>query len=443
MAKVNTDEVYEWQLTKTTVGQRIKHLYNNSLMANVHFVVADKRGSDHPKVKIPCHKFVLAISSPVFFAMFYGELPELSECIDLPDCDSEGLLEFLRYIYCDAVQLTGSCVMQVLYLAKKYMIPSLADHCRSFLEANINAENVLDVLPVIDKLEEANLTGVCWNVVDAHAEEILQSSSASLLEDRKELLASMLSRDSLKITEVKIFQAVNCWANDICTKRGLTPSGKEKRKVIGERVLRLVRFPLMSQKQFAEQVPDTEILTETENIQMFMYFNLNRKPAEFSCIPRCKKSESMYRCNIVDKDSIGFVNYADNIDDSISFKVNVPVLLRGVRLFGNQGETYFVKLNMCGEAVFMGQFQTDVESKDGYYGFDIIFSFAKCRELTPGVPCILEASIFGPNSYRLLRSVREEVICDKVTFRFNVSHYKQKIYTTNKGQFAQILFTYP
>ena len=153
----------------------------------------------------------------------------------------------------------------------------------------------------------------------------------------------------------------------------------------------------------------------------------------------------MYRCDIVDHDvpRIGFVNDADYLEDSISFKVNIPVLLRGVRLFGHQGETYFVKLNICGETVFMGQFQKEVELKDGHYGFDIIFSFAKCRELTPGVPCILKASIIGPQSYTAWDDVREEVICDKVTFRFNASHYKQERSTTSKGQFAQILFTYP
>ena len=136
------------------------------------------------------------------------------------------------------------------------------------------------------------------------------------------------------------------------------------------------------------------------------------------------------------------VNYAKNLDDSISFKVNAPILLRGVRLLVHHGETCFVKLNICGETVFEGQFQKEVESKDGYPGFDIIFSFAQCRVLTPGVPCILEASISGLKSYLDWGSIRDEVICDKVTFRFNATHYSQKRYTTSKGQFAQILFTY-
>ena len=61
------------------------------------------------------------MGSPVFEAMFYGELAETNDTIELPDyCDYESLLELFRYLYSDEVNLSGSNVMGVLYLAKKY-----------------------------------------------------------------------------------------------------------------------------------------------------------------------------------------------------------------------------------------------------------------------------------------------------------------------------------
>ena len=75
---------------------------------------------------IPAHKLVLAISSPVFYAMFYGQLAEAKDCVELPDCEYDSMLEFLRYLYSDKANLTLSNVMHVLYLADKYMVPSLA-----------------------------------------------------------------------------------------------------------------------------------------------------------------------------------------------------------------------------------------------------------------------------------------------------------------------------
>ena len=59
----------------------------------------------------------------MFFAMFYRDLAETTDTIELSDCDSEGFLELLRYMFCDEAELTGSNVMQVLYLAKKFMVP--------------------------------------------------------------------------------------------------------------------------------------------------------------------------------------------------------------------------------------------------------------------------------------------------------------------------------
>ena len=54
--------------------------------------------------------------------MFYSELAETRDSIELPDCECESLLELFPYMYSDEVNLSGSNVMGVLYLAKKYMV---------------------------------------------------------------------------------------------------------------------------------------------------------------------------------------------------------------------------------------------------------------------------------------------------------------------------------
>ena len=92
------------------------------------FLVRKSDGESESKEVISAHKFVLSIGSPVFEAMFYGELAETRDSIELPDCEYESLLELFRYMYSDEVNLSGSNVMEVLYLAKKYMVPSLAEN---------------------------------------------------------------------------------------------------------------------------------------------------------------------------------------------------------------------------------------------------------------------------------------------------------------------------
>ena len=64
-----------WQTTKPTIRERSMHMFNNDLFSDVKFVVRGGRnGESESKQVIPAHKFVLSISSPVFEAMFYGEL---------------------------------------------------------------------------------------------------------------------------------------------------------------------------------------------------------------------------------------------------------------------------------------------------------------------------------------------------------------------------------
>jgi len=80
----------------------------------VKFVVRKSDGESEGKEVISAHKFVLSIGSPVFEAMFDGELAETGDSIELPDCEYESLLELFRYMYSDEVNLSGSNVMGVL-----------------------------------------------------------------------------------------------------------------------------------------------------------------------------------------------------------------------------------------------------------------------------------------------------------------------------------------
>ena len=77
-------------------------MFNNGLFSDVKFVVQKAaQGESESKQVIPAHKFVLSIGSPVFEAMFYGELAETTDSIELPDCEHDSLLELFRYMYSD------------------------------------------------------------------------------------------------------------------------------------------------------------------------------------------------------------------------------------------------------------------------------------------------------------------------------------------------------
>ena len=220
---------------------------------------------------IPAHKFVLSIGSPVFEAMFYGELAEPRDSIELPDCEYESLLELFRYMYSDEVNLSGSNVMGVLYLAKKYIVPSLAEKCTEYLQNNLDPSNVFSILPTAEKYEEKELLDRCWKVVDKETKAAVKSDGFATIE--RSLLEAVVSRDSLTIQEFDLFKVVDQWATKECEKQGLAANVKLKRRILGEEIIKAIRFPVMKEKEFASVVLDAKILSPDEITLFFKLFN--------------------------------------------------------------------------------------------------------------------------------------------------------------------------
>ena len=55
--------------------------------------------------------------------------------------------------------------MQVLYLANKYIVPSLAKKCTEYLRDNLNASNVFFILLHAQKFKNKDLEDRCWKVI--------------------------------------------------------------------------------------------------------------------------------------------------------------------------------------------------------------------------------------------------------------------------------------
>ena len=58
-----------------------------------------------------------------------------------------------------------------------------------------------------------------------------------------------MEKDSLNIKEVELFRAVYCWAEMECEKQGLVGEGSAKRRILGERIVKGIRFPCDGRKK--------------------------------------------------------------------------------------------------------------------------------------------------------------------------------------------------
>ena len=447
MSLTETSEDYWSATTRCTIRERCKFMFNNELLSDVKFQVVDRdsEGGSKSVKKIPAHKFLLAISSPVFYAMFYGELAEMKDSIDVSDCDHKSLLELFRFVYSDEVDLNGDNVMQVLYLAKKYMLPSLAEKCSEFLiREYLDASNVFHALPNAQKYEEKDLENHCWEVIDQQAYEAVKSDGFMTIE--KSVLEELVERDSLNVREVELFKAVDCWATKECEKQGLAAEGSVKRKILGERVVKAIRFPVMEQQEFADVVLDCDILTKEELFDLVKYFSSVLKfPMAFSEAISAGSLQRM-KMSRFKEIKLGW-SYEGDLRNSIVVSVDKTIKLYAVRLFGNENNEYSVTLRVTDSkgvalATKAGKFMSQLVQcgRGDYHGFDV--AFEPPVALKAGIQYSLEANIRGPSSWRgQVGSSRVEHA--GVTFFFANTAGARAGYDTivSQGQFPEFVFT--
>ena len=444
-----------WQVTIPTVRERTKFMFNNEHLSDVKFSVRGSDGESETDQLITAHKFVLSIGSPVFEAMFYGELAETKDTVQLPDCDYESLLELLRYLYSDEVNLSGSNVLGVLYLANKYMVPSLAEKCKDYLQDKLDPSNVFTVLPAAQKYEEKNLVDRCWKVIDSQTEQALKSDGFETIE--KTLLEALVQRETLEIKEVELFKGCDRWAIHQCRKQGLAADGELKRRVLGEEIIKGIRYAVMKQEEFAGAVLDAKILSPDEIVAFFKFFSSQEisPPLGFSetrgrsCVHRCGRFTLMQRSSW---NCDGFNG------DVIEFKVDKDIILNGLRLFGSesnlynldtlelyQGDPYLSVSAVCLVKLESSTYPSKLlESCQNfsYHGFEVLFN---CKlSLKKNNWYHIRVKIVGPKCGKGFDGLKR-VKTAGVTFIFSIPDLllKGERSSVEQGQFAEFLFSLP
>ena len=436
-----------WQMKLSTIKERTTVIFNNELLSDVKFVVPVSEAESETRKTIPAHKLVLAISSPVFYAMFYGQLADAKDSVELPDCGYDSLLEFLRYLYSDEANLTGSNVMQVLYLANKYMVPSLAQKCSEYLRENLSTANVFSILPHAQKFEDKDLEDRCWEVIEVNTEEAVTSDDFVTLE--RSLIESVVKRERLTVKEVDLFKAVDRWATKESERQGITADGESKRRIIGEDTVKAIRFPLMSQKEFVSVVLDCRILNFGEMSELMKYYNDVELTSPLPFIHTLRAGSTQlhqlicYRFSVY-RSQHGW-SYSDRSPDRIVLSVNKSVKLHGIQHFGSEGCQYTVSTevndttNGFSLAKKTGSYTSKKDETHGYFGFTVWFD--PPLRLHEGKRYEVRSLIQGPSSWYGEQG-KPSLECGQVKFNFYTTDSGSNNGTSRgDGQFSAFIFT--
>uniref|UniRef100_A0A8D3BHE2 BTB domain-containing protein n=1 Tax=Scophthalmus maximus TaxID=52904 RepID=A0A8D3BHE2_SCOMX len=412
-----------WQGLYPTLRERNSVMFNNEMMADVHFVVGPTGGTQ----RVPGHKYVLAVGSSVFHAMFYGELAEDQEEIRIPDVEP----------FVSPIDLCPDTVLATLYAAKKYIVPHLARACVNFLETSLSAKNACVLLSQSCLFEEPDLTQRCWEVIDAQAELALRSEGFCDIDTQT--LESILRRETLNAKEMVVLEAALNWAEAECQRQDLSQTIENKRLVLGKAVY-LIRIPTMALEDFANGAAQSGVLTLNETNDIFLWYTAANKPELLFCTKprkglapqRCHRFQSCaYRSNQW--------RYRGRCD-SIQFAVDKRVFIAGFGLYGSScgSAEYSAKIELKRQGVPMAQRIIKFFSDGSSSTFPVWFEHPV--QIEPDTFYTASVVLDGNELSYFGQEGMTEVQCGKVTFQFQCSSDSTNGTGVQGGQIPELIF---
>ncbi|ODM94464.1 BTB/POZ domain-containing protein 2 [Orchesella cincta] len=246
-----------WRKPSMDLKGHLLHMLDKGIMSDMTFLVGEGKDS------IPAHRFLLTLWSKVF--------EEMPDNVEIPEMNVAALRSFLKYLYTEDFDVSAEDLMPVLCAAKRFEIPALAAKCVSVLKSEIKESTAVSMYQAAKLLCEEALAEESLNYILKNGGQVIQEDDFLLLSH--ENLCYLLERDDFEVEEVELFQAICRWAGKECEKQELEQTAENHRAVL-KNAVKLIRFPLMSSKDFAIHVAHTEILTDKEMISLLIQFSI-------------------------------------------------------------------------------------------------------------------------------------------------------------------------
>ncbi|RWS03120.1 BTB/POZ domain-containing protein 9-like protein [Dinothrombium tinctorium] len=257
-----------------TVGKMVGEFYLNKRLSDICFVVEDE--------KIFAHKFILAVSCQYFHTLLFGETNEAKTNEIVLNHPSKKIFKaVLEYAYkgkAETSDFSPEELLSLISLAHEYQFISLVLYAEKKYNLEfITKENVSYVFEVAYLCALDSLLEKCWVILEEHSEEIIANHEL-FSTFSSNLFKAILLRDSFFAKEIDIFKAIMAWkdvnhVDDI------------------KSILENLRFNLISDNDFCENIRPLGLFTDTEYIKHCCQEKVNRTPG------KCKIDYSYIICS--------------------------------------------------------------------------------------------------------------------------------------------------
>ncbi|XP_037133004.1 kelch-like protein 40a [Syngnathus acus] len=207
--------------------------------------------------KFPCHRLVLAASSPFFKAMFLSDLEESkTRDIILKDVEPGTMGMILRYLYTSDINLTEQNVQDIFMVANMYQIPSIFSVCVSYLQEKLVLGNCLAIFRLGLLLDCPRLALTAQEFICERYQVVIRDQDFLQLAATE--LALIISSDALNVQrEEQVFESLMGWVEH---------DEKQRLEELPE-LLHCIRFRLMPLDYFKKKVQRHQYIRLNQEIE--------------------------------------------------------------------------------------------------------------------------------------------------------------------------------
>ncbi|XP_007070930.2 kelch-like protein 38 [Chelonia mydas] len=221
--------------------------------------------------EIPCHRNVLAASSPYFKAMFCNNFKESCQAkVDLKGIDSNILYQIVLYVYTGEILITPENVLYLMEATSMLQYIKLFQACSLYLQDQLTPENCLSMLRFSEILNCQNLNKKAKEMALKYFPEVASS------EDLKELCAleliDYLGDDELCGEEEQVFETLMVWIrHDLQARQGYIQDLFKKVRL--QYVHPTFLFHFIANNSLIQSSPACRSILESARRQMFSLYS--------------------------------------------------------------------------------------------------------------------------------------------------------------------------
>ncbi|CAH2243997.1 jg18518 [Pararge aegeria aegeria] len=161
--------------------------------------------------------------------MFYGPLSTNDDII-VTDIEPTIFQLLLNYIYTDKVDIDSlEEAYEMLYASRKYMLECLTEICISYIQSNMNIDNVISVLNYPDYIQDNQLVSSALKLFCQHASYLLKENKRYIT---LTCIQKILNCNEMNIPEKILIKEVFEWTTHFCEQSNLEINFQNRRDVL-------------------------------------------------------------------------------------------------------------------------------------------------------------------------------------------------------------------